>query len=102
MDESGALGEDSSRLETTHKKDFDPGKILEDDDWGSLDFNPTFVGEYKVPSREIKVEKKEEAENHKVEKKEETKNQSTLPESMSNNFVAASQTSSPHISSTLR
>ncbi|GLJ11025.1 hypothetical protein SUGI_0140700 [Cryptomeria japonica] len=60
---------------------------LIDDDWGSLDFNPTFVGEYKVPSRELKVEKKEEA-----------KNQSTLPEPMSNNFVAASQTSSPHTS----
>ncbi|GLJ23982.1 hypothetical protein SUGI_0456270 [Cryptomeria japonica] len=96
-DESGIPKKDPSRLETTHKNDFDPEKVLVEDDWGSLDFNPTFVGEYKIPSRELKVEKKEEAENHKVEKKEETKNQSTLPEAMSNNFVAASQTSSSHI-----
>ncbi|GLJ36816.1 hypothetical protein SUGI_0742690 [Cryptomeria japonica] len=87
LDESEAPEEDPSRLEYTHKKAFDPEKVLAEDDWGSLDFNPTFVGEYRVPPRELKVKKKEE-----------TRDQSVLPEPMSNNFVAASQTSSPHTS----
>lgn len=65
-------------------------KILAEYDWGSLDFNPNFIGEYKIPPREPKVKDKKEEE-------EEPKKKSTFSRPLSNNFVAASQTSSPLI-----
>lgn len=76
------LEEESSQPDSMIDDTFSPKKILAEEDWGSLDFNPTFIGEYKIPPREPKVEKKKE--------EEEPKKQSTLSRPLSSNFVATS------------
>lgn len=58
-------------------------KVLLYDGWGFLYFNPTFVGEYKIPPREPKVGKEKD--------KEEPKKKPTLSRPLSNNFVATSK-----------
>lgn len=55
-----------------------------------FDFNPTFIGEYKIPPREPKVEKKKE--------EEEPEKQLTLLDPLSNKIMAASETLSPLVS----
>lgn len=84
---------DSSQFESPPEDVFSPEKVLADDDWGSLYFNPTFVGEYRIPSRDPKSKKKED--------KDESEKQPTFSKPLSNNFVATSNSKSSPISTSI-
>lgn len=71
-----------TQLESPPKDIFSPEGVLSDDDWGSLDFTPTFIGEYRVSWEGSKTEKEI--------YKEEPKEKPTLSKKLSNHFVASS------------
>lgn len=62
---------------------FSPIQVLLENYWVSLDFTPTFVGEYKVPPREPKIKKEDDV--------VENKKKPTLSKELSNNFLVASK-----------
>lgn len=72
----------STQLESPPKDIFSPKGVHSDDDWGSLDFTPTFIGEYRVSWKESKTEKEK--------SKGEPKEKPIFLKQLSNNFVAAS------------